>query len=438
MCVYINKHRWVLLGNEHIIIYHGRGLSTSSYRLPRLTPGQCASLLLALPQPLPHWTSKLLNRLMHQVAWVGRWGLVGRPFDRQEHLSSVSPSRFRPMHWTPTHWSRCCQHLSIVFSVLMKEIWRAPVDRIISLLFAIRFDTKLVHDFHQYDGPRCKSVCIVKYGITKVASRYCDICIRIPMILLWSNLLANKEFWPDKAGTCPIAKAGRWGWCASDSHQGGDVLGSCTASSFKDDKTLIYSNKNWIIFPFTVHHHYLLIQYLPLLSIDATWLCWNAFPRCGFEDCLEEHEICRRWSSKGSKHQLREDCHPTIMTHQSIQHPSIKLKKNITKYQCTTFLSFDIPKKHLKKNSILCQICHIRWSPLNFFWRQSWPWLLWPLQQVDVSFNLWRWTTAMSIQKFWAKLSSGKPLNLRGWIWMNHIYSNDKVQTSKSRSFMDS
>ena len=248
----------------------------------------------------------------------GMGGLVGRPFDRQEHLSSVSPSRFRPMHWTPTHWSRCCQHLSIVFSVLMKEIWGAPIDRIISLVFAIRFDTKLVHDFHQYDGPRCKSVCIVKYGITKVASRYCDICIRIPMILLWSNLLANKEFWPDKAGTCPIAKAGRWGWCASDSHQGGDVLGSCTtASSFKDDKTLIYSNKNWIIFLFTVHHHYLLIHYCHLTIDRRNLTMLECFSSVWFW----------RWSSRGSKLQLREDCHPTIMTHQSIQHPSIKLKK---------------------------------------------------------------------------------------------------------------
>lgn len=44
--------------------------------LPRLTPGQCASLLLALPQPLPHWTSKLLNRLMRQANALNTHTLV--------------------------------------------------------------------------------------------------------------------------------------------------------------------------------------------------------------------------------------------------------------------------------------------------------------------------------------------------------------------------
>lgn len=159
---------------------------------------------------------------------------------RTGRQSSWAAWRGRPMHWTPIHWSRCCQHLSIVFSVLLKKIWQAPVDRTISLIFAISFDI-LVDDFHQY---LCKSVCLVKCGITKVTSRYCDMCTRIPMILLWSNLLANGQFWPNKARTCPIAKAGRWGWCPSDSHQGGDVLGSCTtASSFKDEKTLIKLEK---------------------------------------------------------------------------------------------------------------------------------------------------------------------------------------------------
>jgi len=44
--------------------------------LLRLTPGQCASLLLALPQPLPHWTSKLLSRLTRQANALNTHTLV--------------------------------------------------------------------------------------------------------------------------------------------------------------------------------------------------------------------------------------------------------------------------------------------------------------------------------------------------------------------------
>ena len=164
---YIHVWSRVYIYNESFFetkkrIYFGRGLSTSSYRLLRLTPGQCASLLLALPQPLPHWTSKLLSRLTRQVD--GWHEAVG---GKTGHLSSVSPSHCRPMPWTPIHWSRCCQHLSIVFSVLLKEIWEAPVDRTISLIFAISFDiSKLVDDVHQYYCQLCKLVCLVKCGIT--------------------------------------------------------------------------------------------------------------------------------------------------------------------------------------------------------------------------------------------------------------------------------
>ena len=103
------------------------------------------------------------------AAWRVRWmGGTGRFVGKPDTFLPVSPSHCRPMPWTPIHWSRCCQHLSIVFSVLLKEIWEAPVDRTISLIFAISFDiSKLVDDVHQYYCQLCKLVCLVKRGITK-------------------------------------------------------------------------------------------------------------------------------------------------------------------------------------------------------------------------------------------------------------------------------
>ena len=137
-------------------------------------------------------------------------------------------------------------------------------------------------------------------------------------------LLFSATCWPNKARTCPIAKAGRWGWCPSDSHQGGDVLGSCTtASSFKDEKTLIKLEKTP---PLTVHNQYLLIHYCHL-TIDATWR-WNAFPGC-FEDCLETLKLQRLQTS------ISRRC--SYNNHDIINQSNIhQLKQIITKYQCIT------------------------------------------------------------------------------------------------------
>lgn len=158
-CVYI---QWILLWNEETNISWTRTINfilqvaTAHARAMRIPTVGVATTIAALDV-------KALEPPDASGGWVARggWWENRTPFFRFAFSC-------RPMHWTPIHWSRCCQHLSIVFSVLLKKIWQAPVDRTISLIFAISFDISiLVHDFHQYYCPLCKSVCLVKCGITK-------------------------------------------------------------------------------------------------------------------------------------------------------------------------------------------------------------------------------------------------------------------------------